>query len=144
MSPRARRVLQALLYEGIAISVVAPTISILFSYPPASAFALSVIMSSTALAWNYLFNVFFERWESKQPTKGRSLARRICHGIGFESGLTVILAPIVAYWLNITLFEALLTNLGLLVFFFVYTIGFTWSFDKIFGLPQSALPIGKT
>jgi uncharacterized membrane protein len=27
-----------------------------------------------------------------------------------------------------------------LVFFFVYAVGYTWAFDKVFGLPQSALP----
>jgi uncharacterized membrane protein len=26
-----------------------------------------------------------------------------------------------------------------LAFFFVYAVGYTWAFDKIFGLPQSAL-----
>ena len=29
-------------------------------------------------------------------------------------------------------------TLGILAFFFVYAIVFTWAFDKVFGLPQSA------
>ena len=29
-------------------------------------------------------------------------------------------------------------DLGLLIFFFIYTIAFTWVFDKVFGLPLSA------
>ena len=33
---------------------------------------------------------------------------------------------------------ALLAFVGILAFFFVYAIGYTWTFDKIFGLPQSA------
>ncbi|WP_372660055.1 PACE efflux transporter [Hydrogenophaga sp.] len=139
MSPRARRVLQAILYEGIAIAVVAPSISILFEQPAGSALALSAVMSGIALAWNYGFNVVFERWESRQTTKGRSLRRRVAHGIGFEGGLALILVPVVAYWLDISFLEAFVADLGILVFFLVYTVCFTWAFDKLFGLPQSAL-----
>jgi uncharacterized membrane protein len=29
-----------------------------------------------------------------------------------------------------------------LVFFFVYAVGFTWAFDRVFGLPQAARPAG--
>jgi uncharacterized membrane protein len=138
MSPTRRRILQAALYEGIAISVVTPTLAIAFSHPPGSAFVLSAVMSSIALAWNYAFNTVFERWESRQAVKGRSLARRVAHGIGFEGGLAIILMPVMAYWLDVSLMTAFVADLGLLVFFFVYTVGFTWVFDKVFGLPASA------
>ncbi len=144
MSPIQRRVLQAALYESIAIAVVTPTLALVFSHPPGSAFALSAVMSSIALAWNYIFNSLFERWEARQTVKGRSPARRFAHGIGFEGGLAIILAPVMAYWLDITLWAALVADFGLLLFFFVYTVGFTWAFDRIFGLPQSAQTSGAT
>ncbi len=138
MNPSRRRILQAALYEGIAIAVVTPTLAIAFSHPPGSAFVLSAVMSSIALAWNYLFNTVFERWESRQLVKGRSLARRVAHGMGFEGGLAIILMPVMAYWLDVSLMTAFVADLGLLAFFFVYTVAFTWAFDKVFGLPQSA------
>lgn len=138
LSPTTRRVAQAVLYEGIAIAVVTPVLALAFSHPPGSAFVLSAVMSTIALAWNYLFNSVFERWEARQVVKGRSLARRIAHGVGFEGGLALILLPVMAYWLNVTLLQALMADLGLLAFFFFYTVGFTWAFDKMFGLPQSA------
>jgi uncharacterized membrane protein len=138
MNPTRRRILQAALYEGIAIAVVTPTLAIAFSHPPGSAFLLSAVMSSIALAWNYLFNTVFERWESRQLVKGRSLARRVAHGMGFEGGLAIILMPVMAYWLDVSLMTAFVADLGLLAFFFVYTVAFTWAFDKVFGLPQSA------
>jgi uncharacterized membrane protein len=75
--------------------------------------------------------------------KGRSFARRLAHGSGFEAGLTVILVPVMAAWLQVSLLTAFLANLGLLAFFFFYAIGFTWLFDKVFGLPRSALPHGE-
>ncbi len=138
MSPKSRRVLQAILYEIFAIAFVGPVLSFAFDKPPASTVALAFVLSSIALAWNYLFNAIFERWETRQLKRGRSFARRLAHGIGFEGGLAVILVPVMALWLKISALEALLANIGLLVFFFLYAIAFTWAFDKVFGLPASA------
>jgi uncharacterized membrane protein len=138
MSPQNRRVLQAILYEVFAIAFVGPVLSIAFDKPPASTLALAFVLSSIALTWNYIFNAVFERWEARQTRRGRSFARRLAHGIGFEGGLAVILIPVMALWLKISAIEALLANIGLLAFFFIYAIAFTWAFDKVFGLPASA------
>lgn len=138
MSPTTRRILQAVLYEVIAIAVVGPALSFVFGKSQQSTFGLAVVLSTIALSWNYLFNWMFERWESRQAVRGRSLARRLAHGIGFEGGLVIILAPVMSLWLDITPVAALVANLGLLVFFFFYAIAFTWAFDRVFGLPASA------
>lgn len=139
MSPTTRRVLQAALYEVGAIAFVGPVLGFAFGKPASSTFLLAVVLSAIALCWNYFFNALFERWESRQVVKGRSFARRLAHGTGFEGGLTVLLVPVMAFWLDTTFLAAFVANLGLLAFFFVYAIGYTWAFDKIFGLPQSAL-----
>ena len=143
MSPITRRVLQALLYEIGAVSVVGPVLALTFDKPASSTFLLAVVLSAIALVWNYLFNAVFERWESRQVVKGRSFTRRLAHGAGFEGGLTLMLVPVMALSLDTTFMAAFLANLGLLAFFFIYAIGYTWAFDKVFGLPQSALPIEK-
>jgi uncharacterized membrane protein len=142
MSPKKRRVLQAILYEVFAIAFVGPVLSVAFDKPPASTIGLAFVLSSIALGWNYVFNTLFERWESRQSVRGRSFARRLAHGIGFEGGLVVILLPVMALWLNISALNAFMANLGLLVFFFVYAIVFTWAFDRVFGLPESAVKHG--
>ena len=139
MSPVARRVLQAVLYEVIAIAVVGPALSLAFDEPAASTFGLAVVLSTIALTWNYAFNWIFERWESRQTVRGRSFVRRLAHGAGFEGGLVVILIPVMSLWLNISPASAFVANLWLLVFFFFYAIAFTWTFDRIFGLPASAV-----
>lgn len=138
MTPTTRRVVQALLYEVFAIAFVGPILSLAFDKPATSTLGLAVVLSAIALAWNYVFNALFERWESRQAVRGRSFARRLAHGIGFEGGLTVILVPVMAFWLETSFLPAFLANLGLLAFFFVYAIGFTWTFDRVFGLPESA------
>ena len=108
-------------------------------YAPGAQNRLAFVLSSIALGWNYVFNAFFERWEARQSVRGRSFARRLAHGIGFEGGLVVIIVPVMALWLNTSVLNALLSDLGLLAFFFVYAIAFTWAFDRVFGLPESAV-----
>ena len=49
-----------------------------------------------------------------------------------------MLVPLVAWWYSVSLWQALLMDLALLVFFLVYTFVFTWAFDRVFGLPASA------
>lgn len=138
LSPRRRRVLQAVLYEAFAIAFVGPVLAFFFDEPMGSSLGLAVVLSSIALAWNYVFNGLFERWESRQRDRHRTPARRLLHGAGFEGGLSVLLVPVMAWWLKTTLLQAFVANLGLLAFFFVYAIAFTWCFDLVFGLPASA------
>jgi uncharacterized membrane protein len=40
--------------------------------------------------------------------------------------------------MGIGLIEALIYDAGLIIFFAVYAVVFTWAFDRIFGLPESA------
>jgi uncharacterized membrane protein len=138
MKSQIRRVVQAVLFEVVAVAVVSPALSLIFEEPMGSSFRLAVLLSSVALVWNYIFNGWFERWESRQISKERTFGRRLLHGLGFEGGLVVMLVPIMAYWLNTSLLTAFIADLGLLVFFFVYTVTFTWAFDRVFGPPASA------
>ena len=139
MKPITRRVVQALLYEIGAIALTSPIIGFAFDTSASSALTLAAIMSTIALAWNYVFNAIFERWESRQTIKGRSIWRRLAHGIGFEGGLVMMLVPLMAFWLGISFIDAFIAEMGLLLMFFVYAVLFTWAFDKAFGLPESAL-----
>lgn len=138
MQPVTRRLLQAVLYEVFAVAAVGPALGWIFDAPMASSLLLAVLMSAVALVWNYLFNGWFERWEARQATRGRSWRRRLLHGLGFEGGLVVLLVPVMAWWLDTSLLQAFVADLGVLVFFFVYAVVFTWAFDRVFGLPASA------
>ena len=138
LKPMTRRVVQAVLYEALAVAFVAPVLTLLFGRSPWSTMALTLAMSLIALGWNYGFNALFERWEARQVVKGRSWRRRVAHGVLFEGGLALILVPFMAVWLGVSLWEALLADVGILLFFLVYTVVFTWAFDQVFGLPSTA------
>jgi len=138
MTPPQRRVLQAVLYELGAIALTGPIVGLSFDVGAGSSLLLAVIMSSIALAWNYVFNAGFEHWERRQVRRQRTVWRRLMHGIGFEGGLGLMLVPLMAVWLDIPLWQALVAEIGLLALFFLYAVGFTWAFDRVFGLPESA------
>jgi uncharacterized membrane protein len=133
-----RRVVYISLYEGIAIVATSFGLATMSGQGLGHSGALAVIASAIAVVWNLAFNAMFERWESRQAVRGRSVRRRVAHAIGFEGGLVAFLVPTIAGWLGIGLLEALLMDLGLVVFFLVYTFVFNWAFDALFGLPASA------
>ncbi len=133
-----RRLVFVSLYELIAIVVATIGFMAFTGQGAAHSGVISVISSVVAIVWNLAFNALFERWESRQAVRGRSVARRVAHAIGFEGGLALILVPLLAWWFKVGLWEALIMDLGLLLFFLVYTFVFNWSFDRLFGLPAAA------
>lgn len=133
-----RRVIYVGLYEFIAIVLSAILLKLMSGAGVAESLGLAVAASAVAIIWNLLFNSLFERWEASRKQQGRTLGVRILHAIGFEGGLLVFLIPLVAWWYSVSFWQALLLDLGLLIFFLVYTFVFTWAFDRIFGLPASA------
>jgi uncharacterized membrane protein len=97
-----------------------------------------VFGSLFAVSWNFSYNALFERWEAKRTTRGRGFGRRVLHAVGFEVGFLAVLLPAAAWWLGISYLHSFALNLGLNIFFLVYTFVFTWCFDRVFGLPASA------
>ncbi len=133
-----RRVVYISLYEGIAIVVASIGLALMSGQGLGHSGVLAVLASVIAVIWNLVFNSLFERWEARQAVRGRSIARRVAHAIGFEGGLVAFLVPSIAWWLDISLRQALVMDLGLVVFFLVYTFVFNWAFDAVFGLPAAA------
>ena len=54
-------------------------------------------------------------------------------------GLVFTLVPLFAWWFNVSLWQAFVMDLALIVFFLCYTFVFNWVFDQVFGLPASAM-----
>jgi uncharacterized membrane protein len=133
-----RKIVQAALYEIIAIGVLSPTLAWAYDESLASSGMLSALLSVSALLWNVLYNWGFEYWEARQLQRERTWRRRLLHATGFEGGLTVLLLPLIAWWLAISWWQALVTNLALFAFFFLYALVFQWAFDRLFDVPESS------
>jgi uncharacterized membrane protein len=49
------------------------------------------------------------------------------------------IVPMFAWTLGTSLLDAFMLDIGLVVFFVVYSFAFNWAFDLVFGLPAAAL-----
>lgn len=134
-----RKLVYVTFYELIAIAATSIGLWVFSDHDMAHASIAGVVSSAIAVAWNLLYNTLFEAWEARQAKRGRGFWRRVAHAIGFECGLLLMLVPYFAWWLDLSLWEAFVLDMGLIVFFLVYTFVFNLGFDRIFGLPASAM-----
>ena len=133
-----RKVFQAIIYEAIALLFIAPAIAWFYNSDLQYSGVFALLLSAFALVWNMAYNALFEYWEARQRERSRNFMRRAVHAIGFEGGLALLLIPFIAWWLDISLQQALLTDLALLGFFLIYSFVFQYCFDKVFDVPASA------
>lgn len=130
MSPHVRRLIYVIMYEVIAILIVMTALFAL-GHGLGGSGITAVTSSAIALVWNFIWTSMFEAWEQRQVSTTRTVPRRIAHAVGFEAGLIVLLVPVMAWLLHVSLLEALILDLGLLVFFLCYTFVFAWLFDLV-------------
>ncbi|MCB5191184.1 PACE efflux transporter [Methylobacillus arboreus] len=133
-----RKLVYVTLYEAFAMLFTSVGLALFSGQSLAHAGVAGVASSTVAFIWNLIYNTGFEAWEAKQPGTGRSVGRRLLHAAGFEAGLVLTLVPLFAWWLQVSLWEALWMDIGLIIFFLVYTYLFNLLFDHVFGLPASA------
>ncbi|HEJ0403632.1 TPA: PACE efflux transporter [Serratia marcescens] len=139
-----RKLVYVTAYEIIGMAISALGLALLSGHAPSSTGPLAVLITTIAVSWNFIYNYLFEWWESRQASRTRTLKRRILHAVGFQLTLVVYLIPLIAWWMGITLWQALLLDMALIVIIPCYTFLFNWAFDKLFGLPASALPAGES
>lgn len=136
-SPGVRRLVYALVFEALAVLFVTILLT-LVGKEMNSSLVLAIANSTIAVLWNLAFNTIFEAWERRSGTVGRPLRVRVAHAVLFQFGLVCMLVPTVAFILQVSLWEAIVIEAGLLVFFFIYTAVYAYCFDSVFGLPDSA------
>ena len=125
-----RRVIHALSYEIVLLVIIAIALSFIFEVPMEIAGSLGVAMAVTSVIWNMIFNHFFEKFEKKRKLK-RTIGVRILHAIGFEGGLMLATIPMVAYAMNMSIWQAVLLDLSMTLCILVYTFIFQWCYDYV-------------
>ncbi|MEO6299129.1 MAG: PACE efflux transporter [Paracoccaceae bacterium] len=138
MTPLTRKITYAISFETLGILVEGAGLLFMSDASASESLLLAAICAAFAMTWSLAFNAMFEGWEARQTVRGRPMSRRALHTLLFEGGLTLLLLPFLAWWLQVSLLRALTLEAGLIAIFVVYTYVFTWAFDAIFGLPPSA------
>ena len=125
-----RRIVHALSYEIILLVIIALALSFFFEMPLEVTGVLGIFMAVTSVIWNMVFNHYFEKFEAKHQLK-RTVRVRILHAIGFEGGLMLATIPMVAYAMNMSLWQAIVLDFSLTLCILVYTFIFQWCYDLI-------------
>lgn len=124
------RILHAVLYEVCAMVMLVPLAALLTGSGMGQMGVLALMMSCVAMLFNMLFNALFERAERRWGLQ-RTVWVRSAHAVLFEGGLVVMLVPLAAWWLQVSLWQALLLDLGFFAFFLPYTYVFNLAYDRL-------------
>ena len=125
----AERLVHAALFEILAIGISAPLAAWLTGTSLASMGLLTAAVALLALLWNMVYNWLFDKLQNAYGFK-RTVFVRILHACGFELGLLIMAVPLVAWWLDSTLWYALVVDIGLVLFYLPYTFFFNLGYDK--------------
>ena len=93
---------------------------------------------TVATAWNYLFNLGFDHllnWRRGDVRK--TLPLRVVHAVLFEATLLVLLLPLFAWWLGVSLAAALVMEISFAAFYMFYAFVFPWGYDILFPPQQT-------
>lgn len=135
--PVLRRVVFVAGYETLSVLFTVVVLSGLLGHGGGDSTVTAILLSTVATGWNYIWNTLFEALERRRGVTGRSALARAVHAVGYEGGVLVFTIPLVALMLHVDLIAAAIIETSLLVFFLVFTVVYTWAFDRVFGLPDS-------
>ena len=124
------RFLHALGFELLALLLCAPLLAWAFDYSLAHVGALSLMVSLIAMLWNMAFNTLFDGAQRRMGF-ARNFGARVVHATLFEVGLILAVVPLAAWWLSIGVWAAFVLDIGLVLFFLPYTLGYNWLYDTV-------------
>lgn len=132
------RIRHAILFELVGLVLMIGGGSILTGFDAHSLGVIGVVSSLVATAWNYVYNLGFDR--AMLRLRGSVLKThpiRALHALLFEAGLLVLLLPFVAWMLGVSLWQAFLFDLAIAIFYIVYGYAYNWAYDRVFPMPEA-------
>ncbi len=137
MRSTADRIRHALAFEIIGIILATPLAAFAFHLPGGDSAVLVVASATVAMAWNYIYNLGFDHFMVKwRGGTEKTTPIRVVHAVFFELGLLAIMLPAIAWYLGISLWQALIMDIALAAFYMAYAFVFNWAYDRVFPLPE--------
>lgn len=138
MRTGADRLRHTLGFEVLGMMISVPLFSLLTGQPVDHLGPLAIGLSLLATGWNYLYNLLVDHWMLRQLGRlEKRLIERVLHALLFELGLLLVVLPLTALWLGISLWQALWLDIGFSLFFVLYAFGYNLAYDRLFPLPVS-------
>lgn len=131
------RLRHALSFEILALFLVIPLGALVFGFPAHDIGVVAIVSASIATLWNILYNYGFDLGLKRLTASTlKSLRMRVIHALLFEFGLLLVLMPFMAWYLEVSLWHALVMDAAFAGFYLIYALGFNWAYDKVFPLPE--------
>ena len=124
------RFLQALGFEGLALLICTPLLVWITGRPALEMGVVTLGISLLALSWNVIFNSLFDRLKIRLHLANGGWTR-VLHALLFEGGLILLAVPLIAALMKISLLEAFILDIGVLLFFLPYTYVYHWGYDVL-------------
>ncbi len=134
------RIRHALSFEIIGLLLITPLGTWAFAMPMQDIGVVSLVGATIATGWNYLYNLGFDH--AMMRLRGsvlKTIPIRVLHAVLFELGLLLVLLPFIAWYLGVSLMQALLMDVSFALFYLVYAFVFNWVYDIVFPVPQAAM-----
>ena len=123
------RFFHAFLFEILAIGLCAPIAAWAMGKSLFEMGVLTAVIAWIALVWNMIYNAAFDRLENRLGVT-RNLRVRVVHAFGFELGLILIVIPLAAWWLQISLWQAFVLDIALVLFYLPYAFFYNLGYDR--------------
>lgn len=131
------RIRHAVSFEVIGIIIATPLAAFAFHLPGGDSAVVVVASATVAMLWNYVYNLGFDHlMQHFTGGTAKTTRIRVVHAVLFELGLLMIMLPLVAWYLQISLWQALVMDIALALFYMGYAFVFNWAYDRVFPLPE--------
>lgn len=133
------RVRHALMFEIIGLAIFTPGAAIIFNQPVMDMGVIGFISATVATLWNFIYNIGFDHVMMRLTgSVQKTIPVRIIHTLLFEGGLLIALIPMIAWYLGISLWEALIMDIAIVLFYLIYAFFFNIAYDHIFPIKERA------
>ncbi|SHE94593.1 Uncharacterized membrane protein [Kaistia soli DSM 19436] len=127
------RIRHTISFEIIGLLIATPLAALAFGLPLADVGVVGLGTSLAAALWNYVYNLGFDHALVRlKGDTSRGVPLRVLHAVLFEGGLMIMLMPIIAWYLGISLFEALAMDVSFALFYMGYAFVFNLAYDRLF------------
>ena len=124
------RVFHSVLFEVLAVALSIVGLTIFTDHDVNTLSGTMIVVATIAMMWNYCFNRIFDRYFTGEKSK-RSFKLRVFHVVLFEAGLLVATIPVMAYLLNVGIWQAFLMDIGVTIFITIYAFVFNLIYDHV-------------
>lgn len=124
------RIFHMILFEVLLLTLMTLAVKLFSKQDISHVAGVAVGLSVIAMVWNFVYNWLFDRFFT-QPRIERGFALRAFHALAFESGLLIFSLPLIAWALQINLWQAFILDIGLTVLVVIYTFIFNWLYDHV-------------